>query len=97
MFWVLIEETEKQSGVQDIAAVAALSQGNNNIAVPCKPNTATEGRSVASLFFRKHLSYKFQRRILPTLTAKSFSLRGLKIFWVNNLGGGPCRSWGGLF
>ncbi|MGJ0480357.1 STM2901 family protein [Pantoea agglomerans] len=54
--------------------------------VKLKPNTATPGTSVASLFFRKHLSYKFRRRILPTLTAKSFSLRGLKIFWVNNLG-----------
>ncbi|EFM20037.1 MULTISPECIES: STM2901 family protein [unclassified Pantoea] len=86
LFWILIDETQKQLGVQDILAVAGLILGNNNIDVPGKPNTATPGTSVASLFFRKHLSYKFRRRILPTLTAKSFSLRGLKIFWVNNLG-----------
>ncbi|WHQ73042.1 STM2901 family protein [Pantoea sp. Lij88] len=86
LFWVLVEETQKQLGVQDIVAVTGLILGNNNIDVPGKPNTATPGTSVASLFFRKQLSYKFRRRILPTLTAKSFSLRGLKIFWVNNLG-----------
>ena len=86
LFWILIDETQKQLGVQDILAVAGLILGNNNIDVPGKPNTATPGTSVASLFFRKHLSYKLRRRILPTLTAKSFSLRGLKIFWVNNLG-----------
>lgn len=86
LFWVLVDETQKQLGVQDIVAVTALILGNNNIDVPGKPITATPGTSVASLFFRKHLSYKFRRRILPTLTAKSFSLRGLKIFWVNNLG-----------
>lgn len=86
LFWVLVDETQKQLGVQDIVAVAGLILGNNNIDVPGKPNSATPGTSVASLFFRKHFSYKFRRRILPTLTAKSFSLRGLKIFWVNNLG-----------
>lgn len=86
LFRVLVDETQKQPGVQDIVAVAGLIPGNNNINIPGKPNTATPGTSVASLFFRKHLSYKFRRRILPTLTAKSFSLRRLKIFWVNNLG-----------
>ncbi|ORM82296.1 hypothetical protein HA42_08695 [Pantoea deleyi] len=86
LFWILVDETQKQLGVQDIVAVAGLILGNNNIDVPGKPNTATPGTSVASLFFRKHLSYKFRRRILPTLTAKSLTLRGLKIFWVNNLG-----------
>ena len=86
LFWLLVDETQKQPGVQDIVAVAGLIPGNNNIDVPGKPNTTTPGTSVASLFFRKHLSYKFRRCILPTLTAKSFSLRRLKIFWVNNLG-----------
>ena len=32
------------------------------------------------------MSYKFRKRVLPTLTKKSFSLKGIKIFWVNNLG-----------
>jgi len=73
-------------GVQDIVAVANIILGNNNIDVPGKPLTSTPGTSVVSLFFRRHMSYKFRRRILPTLTLKSFSLRGLKIFWVNNLG-----------
>lgn len=86
LFWVLLDETEKQLGVQDPGAVAAIILGNNSIDVPGKPLTSTPGTSVASLFFRRHLSYKFRKRILPTLTLKSFSMRGLKIFWVNNLG-----------
>ncbi|MDE8557296.1 STM2901 family protein [Pantoea vagans] len=86
LFWVLLDETEKQLGVQDIGAVAAIILGNNSIDVPGKPLTSTPGTSVASLFFRRHMSYKFRKRILPTLTLKSFSMRGLKIFWVNNLG-----------
>lgn len=81
-----LDETQKQLGVQDIVAVANIILGNNNIDVPGIPLTSTPGTSVVSLFFRRHMSYKFRRRILPTLTLKSFSLRGLKIFWVNNLG-----------
>lgn len=86
LFWVMVDETEKQLGVKDIIGVASIILGDNSIEVPGKPNTATRGTSHASLFFRKHLSYKFQKRVLPTLTKKSFSLRRLKIFWVNNLG-----------
>ncbi|WP_312274950.1 STM2901 family protein [Pseudescherichia sp.] len=86
LFWVMVDETEKQLGVKDIIGVASIILGDNSIEVPGKPNTATRCTSHASLFFRKHLSYKFQKRILPTLTKKSFSLRKLKIFWVNNLG-----------
>lgn len=86
LFWVLLDETEKQLGVQDSGAVAAIILGNNSIDVPGKPLTSTPGTSVASLYFRRHMSYKFRKRILPTLTLKSFSMRGLKIFWVNNLG-----------
>lgn len=86
LFWVLLDETEKQLGVQDIGAVAGIILGNNSIDVPGKPLTSTPGTSIASLFFRRHMSYKFRKRILPTLTLKSFSMRGLKIFWVNNLG-----------
>ncbi|MCL2895000.1 STM2901 family protein [Brenneria tiliae] len=86
LFWILIDETEKQLGVQDIIGVAALFLGNNSIEVPGKPGTSTPGTSRSSIFFRRHLTYKFRKRILPTLTRKSFSMRGLKIFWVNNLG-----------
>ena len=86
LFWILVDETEKQLGVKDIVAVAALILGDNSLEVPGKPLTATPGTSVLSVFFRKHLSYKFRSRILPTLTKKSFSMHGLKIFWVNNLG-----------
>ncbi|GME41401.1 membrane protein [Pantoea sp. QMID2] len=86
LIWMMIDETQKQLGVQYIVAITGLILGNNNIDVRGKPNMATPGTSVASLLFRKHLSCKFRRHILPTLTAKSFSLRGLKIFWVSNLG-----------
>ncbi|WON76607.1 STM2901 family protein [Serratia sp. UGAL515B_01] len=86
LFWVFVEEVEKQLGIQDIIGVAAVVLGSNIIDVPGKPSTATPGTSHASLFFRKHISYKFKTRVLPTLTRKSFSLRGIKIMWVNNLG-----------
>lgn len=86
LFWILVDETEKQLGVQDIAGIAALILGNNIIDIPGKPETATWGTSPSSLFFRRHISYKFRKRVLPTLTKKSFSLKGIKIFWVNNLG-----------
>ncbi|CFQ78357.1 TPA: STM2901 family protein [Yersinia enterocolitica] len=86
LFWVMIDVTEEQLGVQDMVAVASLILGGNYISVPGKPLTATPGTSPASLFFRKHLRYTFKSRVLPTLTQKSFSLRKIKIFWVNNLG-----------
>jgi hypothetical protein len=86
LFWIMVDETEQQLGVQDIVGVAFLLLGHNFIGVPGKPRTATYGTSVTSLFFRKHLSYTFKQRVLPTLTKKSFSLRGIRIFWVNNLG-----------
>lgn len=86
LFWILVDETEKQLGIQDIAGIAALILGNNIIDIPSKPETATRGTSPSSLFFRRHISYKFRKRVLPTLTKKSFSLKGIKIFWVNNLG-----------
>lgn len=82
----MVDETEKQTGIQDVIGIASLMLGNNFIGVPGKPHTATYGTSPASLFFRKHLSITFKRRVLPTLTNKSFSLRGVRIFWVNNLG-----------
>ncbi|HEN3605782.1 hypothetical protein RF656_18845 [Yersinia kristensenii] len=86
LFWILVDETENQLGIKDIIGVAFVILGNNSVDVPGKPNTATKGTSHASLFFRKHLSYKFKKRVLPTLTKKSFSLSGVKVFWVNNLG-----------
>jgi hypothetical protein len=86
LFWIMIDTIEEQLGVQDMIAVASLILGGNYIPVPGKPLTATKGTSPASLFFRKHLRYTFKNRVLPTLTQKSFSLRKIKIFWVNNLG-----------
>ncbi|WP_168386273.1 STM2901 family protein [Erwinia amylovora] len=99
LFWVMVDETLKQLGVQDVIGVASIILGNNIIGIPGKPITATPGTSPASLFFRKHLSYKFRTRVLPTLTKKSFSIRGIKIFWVNNLGSFagravPVLGWG---
>lgn len=91
-FWILLEETEKQLGVSDVFGVAGIILGDNSIEIPGKPITATRGTSPASLFFRKHLSYQFKRNVLPTLTKKSFTMRGLKIKWTNNLGAFVGRS-----
>lgn len=82
----MIDEAHKQLGIKDIVGLASIILGNNVIDIPGKPITATRGTSPASPFFLKHLSHKFRTRILPTLTKKSFTLRGIKIFWVNNLG-----------
>lgn len=60
-FWILIEETGKQLGTDDIFGVASIILGDNSIDVPGKTITATRGTSPASLFFRKHLSYKFKK------------------------------------
>lgn len=86
LFWILVDETERQLGINDIIGVAGIILGDNSIEVPGKPNTATRGTSPASVFFRKHLRYKFKRNILPTLTKKSFSAQGVKVMWINNLG-----------
>lgn len=86
LFWVLLDETSEQLGVKDFVGVATIILGDNSVDVPGKPLTSTKGTSPASLFFRKHISFQFRKRVLPTLTKKSFSVRGLKIFWVNNLG-----------
>lgn len=91
-FWILIEETGKQLGTDDIFGVASIILGDNSIDVPGKPITATRGTSPASLFFRKHLSYKFKKNILPSITKKSFTLRGVRIKWTNNLGAFVGRS-----
>ncbi len=92
LLWVLIDETGKQLGIHDIVGIASLILGNNIIDIPGKPVTATTGTSPASLFFRRHIRYKFQKRVLPTLTKKSFSVKGIKIFWVRNLGAFAGRS-----
>ncbi|PWC10503.1 STM2901 family protein [Brenneria corticis] len=84
LFWVFVENVQKQLGVHDIAAVAALVLGDNNIPVSGKPSTATPGTSRASLFFRKHLDIRLKRRLLPTLT--KYSIRHLKVIMVNNIG-----------
>lgn len=70
LFWVLIEETEKQLGVQDIVAVSSLILGNNSVAVPGKPNTATPGTSVASLFFSQTSVLQISAAHLTNLDGK---------------------------
>jgi len=84
LFWVFLDNVEKQLGIQDIGAIAAILLGDNSIPVSGKPLTATPGTSYASLFFRKHLNIRVKRNIFPTLTKGS--VQNFKFRMVNNLG-----------
>ncbi|QBR00309.1 STM2901 family protein [Paraburkholderia pallida] len=83
-FYVAVEETCKQLGVDDVEAVVAILCGQNWISTRAKPNGATKGTSVASLVSRKLLNYDLKRKILPTLT--NASVKKLKVMMVRNVG-----------
>lgn len=84
LFWIFLDNVEKQLGIHDPGAIAAILLGDNSIPVSGKPLTATPGTSYASLFFRKHLNIRVKRKIFPTLTKGS--VKHFKFRMVNNLG-----------
>jgi hypothetical protein len=60
-FWIMIDETLDHFGISDIAAVAAIYLGSNNITVAGKLAGATPGTSVASIYSRR----LFRGRMMP--------------------------------
>ncbi len=60
-FWIMVDETSDHFGISDIAAVAGIYSGKNDIPVTGKFTGATPGTSVASLYSRR----LFRNRIMP--------------------------------
>jgi hypothetical protein len=83
-FFVAIDETCEQLGVDDVSAVAAVLAGQNWIPTRTKPLGATPGTSIASKLSRRYLDFDLKWRILPTLT--NASVKQLKIIMVRNIG-----------
>ncbi|OXI72626.1 hypothetical protein CFB81_04385 [Burkholderia sp. AU28863] len=84
-FLVFIDETCKELGVDDVAAVVAIVAGQNWMPTRAKPFGTTPGTSVASILSRKYLDYDLKKKILPTLT--NASVKRLKFILVRNIGG----------
>ncbi|MBR8175060.1 STM2901 family protein [Burkholderia ambifaria] len=83
-FLVFIDETCKELGVDDVAAVVAIVTGQNWMPIRAKPFGTTPGTSVASILSRKYLDYDLKKKILPTLT--NASVKRLKFILVRNIG-----------
>ncbi|MET3214591.1 UNVERIFIED_ORG: hypothetical protein ABIC48_002335 [Burkholderia territorii] len=83
-FLVFIDETCKELGVDDVAAVVAIVAGQNWMPTRAKPFCTTPGTSVASILSRKYLDYDLKKKILPTLT--NASVKRLKFILVRNIG-----------
>jgi hypothetical protein len=83
-FCVMVEETCKALGVEDIAAVIAILAGQPVLPTRGKFGGATKGTSIASKVSRALFDYDFERNILPTLTNQS--ILTLRFRMVNNLG-----------
>ncbi|QDW49664.1 STM2901 family protein [Burkholderia sp. KBS0801] len=83
-FLVFIDETCRELGVDDVAAVVAIATGQNWMPTRAKPFGTTPGTSVASILSRKYLDYDLKKKILPTLT--NASVKRLKFILVRNIG-----------
>ncbi|QVN12843.1 STM2901 family protein [Burkholderia sp. LAS2] len=83
-FLIFIDETCKELGVDDVAAVVAIVAGQNWMPTRAKPFGTTPGNSVASILSRKYLDYDLKKKILPTLT--NASVKRLKFILVRNIG-----------
>jgi hypothetical protein len=88
-FWVVVDETLEQLGVQDLAAAFAVVAGQPIISTRAKFKGATKGTSVASIVCRRLLNYDMKHR-LPIITGSS--LVSLKISLTKNLGAFVGRS-----
>ncbi|RKP45290.1 STM2901 family protein [Trinickia fusca] len=83
-FFVTVDETEKQLGFKDLAAVSMLLLGQNDVPVAGKLGGATAGTSVISIAARKLFPLQLRHR-LPTIVG--IGPRGLRIAFTRSLGG----------
>lgn len=82
-FYVALEETQRQLGLDDLGAAAAVLLGQSDVPVPGKLAGATAGTSVTSLVSRRLLPFKLAVR-LPMITGVGLS--GIRIAFTRNLG-----------
>ena len=81
-FWIFLDETSKQLGVDDLFTLALIILGQPIKNTRAKPAGATKGTSYLSYYLRQWL--KSEVRNWPTLTTGSIKRR--KFTYVNNLG-----------
>jgi hypothetical protein len=80
---ILVEETCKNLGTVDIAAVIAFVIGQPHLSTRQKFGGATPGTSLASVIARELLNFDLPFRV-PTLTNKT--IKSLRFSMTNNLG-----------
>lgn len=84
-FLIVIDETSKELGVDDVVGVASILLGQRFIPTRGKFAGAVKGTSVASVVSRRLLPYELKHRTLPTATSfKSLIL--LRIKFTRSLG-----------
>lgn len=84
LFYVFIDETCKEFGVDDVSAAAAALAGRHRIPGRTKPSGATKQTSVASIVGRRSLNCDLKRKILPTLNNQS--IKALNTLMTKNIG-----------
>lgn len=82
-FWITVDKTLEQLGVEDIGAVTAILLGQPIVGTRVKPIGTTKGTSIASLACRRVFNYNLKIQ-LPMITGSSIT--GLRIALTKNLG-----------
>lgn len=70
-FFIAVEETCAQVGIDDVEAVILILTGWPILPTRQKFGGATKGTSIASVMARSIFRYQLNRRILPTVTLQS--------------------------
>jgi len=84
-FLVVLEETAKETGVEDLASLSMILLGRPLIPTRGKFAGAVKGTSVASVVSRRLLPFEIKHKILPTFTSLK-SLFLLRIKFTRNMG-----------
>ncbi|WP_321806828.1 STM2901 family protein [Burkholderia sp. BCC1993] len=85
-FWIMVDESMNQLGVDDAVSIGMILLGKNNLSTRVKPGGAIKGTSRASQFSRRvfqKAQFPFGLK-LPTLVGGP--VRDLKVRMVRNIG-----------
>ncbi|WGS51639.1 hypothetical protein LFL96_09120 [Paraburkholderia sp. D15] len=83
-FFVAVQETCEQVGIDDIEAVILILAGWPMLPTRQKFGGATKGTSVASVMSRSLFRYELKRAVLPTITLQS--IKSFRIILTRRLG-----------